>query len=64
MVTTVGYAQTVYIEDDLNIVEAGMFVICIDKNTLRQWAQNGIPSQEAADIAQAILDAYTSSGDP
>lgn len=64
MVDTVGYAQTVYIEDGLNIVEAGMFVVCIDKDTLRQWAQNGIPSQDSTNIAQAILDAYTGSGDP
>ena len=64
MVDTVGYAQTVYIEDGLNIVEAGMFVVCIDKDTLRQWVQSGIPGQDATAITQAILDAYTGSGDP
>jgi hypothetical protein len=64
MIDSAGYAQTVWIESDNNIVEAGMFVVYIDKDTLRQWAANGIPQADAATLTQHILNAYVDSGDP
>ena len=64
MIDSAGYAQTVWIESDNNIVEAGMFVVYIDKDTLRQWAANGIPQADASTLTQHILNAYVDSGDP